>query len=101
MKINAINNTNFEAKKFRLPVRIVKPTTDVSMIDQYAPKETLASGVFVKEYSNPRARKFFNKAMQTDDIDKKLYYLDKMGDYKIVDISLEQQVDKFIKSELP
>ena len=101
MKVNAINNINFDAKKFRLPVRIVKPATSASRLEKSVAKENLVSGVFVREYSNPDAKKFFDKAMMTDDIDKKIYYLDKMGDYKVIDISLEQQVDRFIKSELP
>ena len=100
MKINAINNKNFEAKKFRLPVKIVEPTTKGSMTNQYIPKNSTISGNFVKEYSNPNAEKLFNKAMNTKDIDKKLQYLEEMGDYKIINIDLEKNIDKFIKSKI-
>lgn len=98
MKIQTINNTQFQAKKFRLPVKMVKQTTDFSMSDQYVSKDTLVSGNFVREYSNPKAKKYFDKAMATTDIDKKMYFLEKMGDYKIIDISLEQKRDSFIKA---
>ena len=101
MKIQGINNINFDAKKFRLPVKFVKNTEAVNMMQSSYNIEECVVGNFVREYNNPKAEEYFYKAMNTSDIDKKFHYLDLMGEYRIIDISLEQQVDKFIKSKLP
>lgn len=98
MKTGVINNTNFNAQKFRLPVRFVKPNSTASTARQFFPRKNLISGNFVKEYSNPNAELFFNLALETSNFDKKMYYLEQMGEYKLIDISLEQQVDCFIKT---
>jgi len=97
MKIQGLNNINFGAKKFRLPVKIVKNTESITAMQPWGYKDEFVSGNFVREYNNPKAEEYFNKAMASNNIDEKMRYLDKMGDYKIIDINLEQQLDKFIK----
>lgn len=94
MNIQSISSVNFEAKKFRLPVKIVKPRKSVNTSEAWVNKDEFVSGNFVREYSNPKAEKYFNKAMASNNIDEKLRYLDKMGDYKIIDIELEQKLKK-------
>lgn len=99
MKIQAISNQSFSATNFRLPYKFVKPNLgEISAQDKYILREEYIAGNFVKEYKNPRAGEYFNKALEANNIEDKLHYLDLMGDYKIVDISLEQTTDKFIKS---
>ena len=99
MKINIINNQNFESKKFRIPVKMIKDNTDPIVAGrQYSPKDVFVKGNFVKEYSNPKAEEYFYKALETSNLDEKFRYLEKMGDYKIVDISSETKLDSFIKS---
>ena len=98
MKINAINTQNFGNKKFRIPVRMVKENADpISAVSQYYPKDTFIKGNCVKEYSNPKAEEFFYKALEATNIDETLNYLQMMGD----DISAEQQINKFLESEMP
>ena len=97
MKIQGLNSINFCAKKFRLPVKIVKNTESNTAMQPWGYKDEFVSGNFVREYNNPKAEEYFNKALDATNADEKLHYLDLMGDYKIIDISLEQQLDKFIK----
>ena len=100
MKINAINNQNFEAKKFRLPLKIVKDTESVKANITYASKQTDLPGVYVMEYSNPLAKDLYEKAMNTKNLEEKLNLLEKMGDYKVIDIAEEQKIEKFLDIKL-
>ena len=96
MKINVINNQSFGNKKFRIPVKMVKENTDPIVAGkQYHPNDVFEKGIFVKEYSNPKAKEYFYKALETTNLDEKFKYLEKMGDYKIIDISAEQKLNKF------
>ena len=101
MRIQNINSFNFESKRFRIPVKFIKENSDPIVAGrQYYPKDVFEKGNFVKEYSNPRAEEYFNKALEATNIDEKIKYLEQMGDYTIVDISKNQQVDDFIDSEI-
>ena len=97
MNILAINNTNFGNKKFRIPVKIIKSNNDsVITTQKYIPKEQKLPGNFVMEYDYPKAGDYFSKAMKSENLDEKLHYLDLMGDYKIVNIEMEEKINRFI-----
>ena len=97
MRVQNINSFNFESKKFRIPVKMIKENVDPIVAGrQYQPSDFFVKGNFVKEYSNPKAEEYFYKALETSNLDEKMRYLEKMGKYKIVDISLEKQKDSFI-----
>ena len=99
MRVQNINSFNFESKKFRIPVKMIKENADpITAGRQYRPNDVFVKGNFVKEYSNPRAEEYFYKALEASNLDEKIQYLKKMGKYKIVDISLEKQKDNFIKA---
>ena len=100
MNIQSISNTNFGAKKFRLPVKFVKSRESINTSEAWINKDEFVSGNFVREYSNPKAEKYFNKAMESNNIDEKMRYLDKMGDYKIIDIELEQKLKGFLNNKI-
>ena len=83
MKVNPINNQNFEAKKFRIPVKteIVKDGDFVK-----------AKKLIVREYSNPNAEKLWNKALSATDADIKQKYLTAMGKFKLIDVNLNKTI---------
>lgn len=98
MRIRGINNQIFTAKKFRIPVRIVKENSDPFLLNsRSAKREHLVKGNFVREYDNPKAEEYFYKALNADNVNEKLEYLDLMGEYKLIDIELEQKLDTFMK----
>ena len=74
MQIQAINyQTNFEAKKFRLPSR--EPI--------YFQDRLCTKWVFMaKEYSNPNAKDLYMKAQATNDWKEKTKLYNEMGHYK-------------------
>ena len=81
MKINAVNNQNFEARKFRLPVKTLD-VTNPELI-QYGLQTKKVN--FVKEYSNPKAEVLYNKAQQTSNIKEKMRLLSEMGEFELYD----------------
>ena len=98
MKINAINNQIFGTKKFRLPVKIVKQNVESARFtDPWVGRDVFVNGNFVREYNNPKAEEFFNKALETDNLEDKIRYLDLMGDYKIINLDLEQKIKNITK----
>ena len=80
MKINAINNQNFEARKFRLPIKFLDFSNPDLMQYAKATKEVNMA----KVYSNPNAKDLYEKAMKTQDAEEKARLLLEMGDYEIV-----------------
>ena len=100
MKICAINNQKFEAKKFRLPLKIVKDTESVRTSLNFVSKQTDLPGIYVMEYSNPKAKELYERAQKTTNLEKKLDLLEKMGDYKVINIAEEQTLAQFLNVEL-
>lgn len=98
MRVNLNNSQVFEGKKFRIPVKIVKPTDSISHKMSSYGKNTQIPGNFVKEYSNPKAEEYFIKAQNAKSVDEMLKYLDAMGDFKIIDIENEKRVNKFLNN---
>ena len=85
MNIQAINSPNFCSKKFRLPVK--------TAIDVIANKKVN----WVKEYSNPNAKNFWELAMNETSLTKKLNLIDEMGEYRLVDLEQEKFISKTFK----
>ena len=88
MKINPINDQNFEAKKFRIPVKT-----------EFVRKDNIVheTRMIVKEFSNPKAKVLWNKALEENNLSKKMKYLNAMGEYKLVDINQGKDVLSAIK----
>lgn len=89
MHVKAISNQTFEAKKFRLPIKNLQTKWGYIPVD------------CVKEFDNPQAEELYKKAQQTSNLKEKVALLLQMGDYKIIDNSLEKQINKFLKRMLP
>ena len=98
MKIQKIDNTNFGARKFRVPVKVERyergrnNSIDIRTV----------SGRWVEEYSNPDAEELFMQAQKTDSISEKLNLLRQMGHPELKDISLQARLkgwyeDKVLK----
>ena len=88
MQINNINSQNFTAKKFRIPI---KSTT---LNKRGIGKQTK---FLVQEYSNPKAKELWNEALNEKDITKKLDLLNAMGEYKIVDINCNKNLQALMQ----
>lgn len=90
MKIQAINNQSFGAKKFRIPVK--------SMLVGDAESGFGKRKVnWVKEFSNPNAETLWNQALNETSMKKKLSLLEAMGEYKLIDLEQEKQIKKALK----
>ena len=81
MKINAINNQNFEARRFRLTVKKM----DLTNPDLIQYGRQFKSVNFVKEYSNPEAESLYKKAIETKDMREKARLLSEMDDFELID----------------
>ena len=81
MKINAINNQNFEARKLRLPVKTLD-LTNPELINYGRQTKNVN---MVKEYSNPNAKVLYNEAMKSNDIKEKARLFSKMGEFELYD----------------
>ena len=79
MKIQSINNQNFEAKRFRLKVTKLD-LTNPELI-QYGRQEKRVN--LVKEYTNPNAEILYRKAMRTKNVVEKAHLFTKMGDFEL------------------
>ena len=90
MKISTINNQIFEAQKFRLPVKEAI----------FGPPEFHCTGKvnWVKEYTNPKAKDLYEKAMKTKDLQEKMKLFNQMGEYKLIDLEQETLFDNFIEN---
>ena len=91
MRVQNINSFNFESKKFRIPVKMIKENVDPIVAGrQYQPNDVFVKGNFVKEYSNPKAEEYFYKALEASNFDEKMQYLEKMGKYLLNSLTLEK-----------
>ena len=89
MKICSIPSQNFQARKFRLPVKTV---------EWAHPGFSATEKVnWVKEFSNPKAEELYKKAMETSDLQEKMKLLDQMGEYRLFDIEREIMFENFIE----
>lgn len=88
MYVKAISSQTFEAKKFRLPVKIIQTKWGDIPVD------------CIKEFDNPQAEELYKKAQQNSNLKEKVALLSQMGDYKIIDNSLEKRINKFLKRVL-
>ena len=86
MRVNIVNRQNFEAEKFRIPIKNLETKWGFIETDCY------------REYDNPRAEELYNLAKKETDLKKKIDLLDAMGDYRIVDKRVEKIVKKFLNS---
>lgn len=84
MKVQSISSQNFEAKKFRLPI---KNLVDKAESGHEFPKFFKTPVNLVKEYSNPNAEAIYKEAMSIKDPFKRAEKLSEMGDYEIKDMS--------------
>lgn len=81
MKVQTINNQNFEARRLRLPVRKLDLTSPELI--QYG--RSVKRVNLVKEYSDPRAKSLFEQANKSNNIREKARLLSEMGDYEVID----------------
>ena len=89
MKICSIPSQNFQARKFRLPVKAV---------EMAHPGFSATEKVnWVKEFSNPKAEDLYKKAMETSDLKEKMRLFEQMGEYRVFDIEKEVIIDSFIE----
>ena len=89
MKICSIPSQNFQARKFRLPVKAV---------EMAQPGFSATEKVnWVKEFSNPKAEVLYKKAMETSDLKEKMRLFEQMGEYRVFDIEKEVIIDSFIE----
>ena len=93
LPIQGYSNQSFTAKKFRLPIEGI--TLSLNGTPVYSD-----SFKGYREYSNPNAEQFYKKAQKASNITEKLLWLAKMGDYKIVDINVENKIGKFLNQVL-
>ena len=99
MRVEKINsntfNQNFNAKKFRVPVKI--STIDRSGIADRIKKKP---GKWVQEYSNPKAEEIYKKAMGTEDLFKSLHLLRSMGAYELKDTRVIVQIKEWYNKNI-
>ena len=81
MKINTINNQNFEAKRLRVTVK----NLDLTNPELVEFGRQVKNVNLLKEYSNPKDKILYNRAMKTNNIREKARLLSKMGDFELYD----------------
>ena len=81
MKINAINNQNFEARKFRLPIK----TVDLTNPELMALGKQEVEVNWYKVFENPKAGVLYKQAQRTQDWQDKARLFAEMGHYEIVE----------------
>ena len=81
MKINAINNTNFEAKKFKLPIK----TVDLTNPELMALGKQEVEVNWYRVYENPKAKTLYKQAQKTKDWQERARLYSDMGHYEIVE----------------
>lgn len=93
MQINSINNTAFEAKKFRLIV-------DATYYDRVdgALLNHRNVGKYVKEYSNPKARDLYNQAQKSTNVKEQIKLYNEMGDFEIKSLNIFEIIREKFKS---
>lgn len=91
MKVQNIGSQNFEAKKFRVPLKKV----DLTHPDFLKYGRSEISVNYVKEYENPNAEKIYKEAMKIKDPFERGKKLAEMGHYKLIDMSFKERVKRF------
>ena len=86
MYIKAISSQTFLANKFRLPVKTIQTKWGDIPVD------------CIKEFDNPQAEELYKKAQQNNNLKEKVALLSQMGDYTIIDNSLEKQLKRVCRS---
>ena len=79
MNVQVIGNQNFEAKKFRVPVRSLD-LTNPELI-QYG--RSIKKVNMIKEYSNPKAEFLYKQAQKSNNIKEKMRLYAEMGNYEL------------------
>ncbi len=77
MKIAAINNQNFQAKKFRVSAVVTMP-------DTCNPLKTITRKM-IQEYSNPCAKNYYKQAQKEKSLQRRIELYEAMGEYKLID----------------
>lgn len=90
MKVQNINSQNFEAKKFRLPIKKI----DFTHPDLLRYGRSEISVNYVKEYENPNAKEIYKQAMKIKDPFERAKKLAEMGHYELKDMSLTEKIKK-------
>ncbi len=81
MKINAINNQKFEARKFRLPIKKVDLTNPEIMA--LGKQEVEVN--WYKVFENPKANALYKQAQKAKNWQEKAHLYAEMGHYDIVE----------------
>ena len=81
MKINAINNQDFEARKFRLPIK----TVDLTNLEIMELGKQEVEVNWYKVFENPKASKLYKQALNATDWQEKARLYAEMGHYEIVE----------------
>ena len=82
MRLQATNNTTFEARKLRIPVN--KIVLDVSEHWIIPDNKLTVRGNWSKIYENPNARTLYKQAQKTNDSKERIRLYAEMGHYDIV-----------------
>ncbi len=77
MNIQAINNQNFQAKKFRRPVTVIEPKPENFFMTR--------TREVIYEYSNPQAKSLYHQAQREKSAQRKIELYEDMGEYKIIE----------------
>ena len=81
MKINSINNQNFEARKFRLPIKKV----DLTNPELIALGKQEVEVNWYKVFENPKAGALYKQAQKAKDWQEKARLYAEMGHYEVVE----------------
>ena len=81
MKINAVNNQHFEARKFKLPIK----TVDLTNPEIMALGKQEVEVNWYKVFENPKASKLYKQALNATDWQEKARLYAEMGHYEIVE----------------
>lgn len=77
MNIQAVNNQNFQAKKFRLPVTVIEPKLKNPFMTR--------TREVIYEFSNPQAKSLYHQAQREKSFQRRIELYEDMGGYKIIE----------------
>ena len=89
--ISTINNQNFNAQPFRLPIKTITYNTKVGSVKTQEVN-------WAREFNNPKAEEYYRKlqeAQKARNIAEVAYWSSMMGKYKIVDLDNISLIDKW------
>lgn len=82
MKVQNIENQNFKANKFKLPLK--KVSMSKKSLYGFIPKQIIEVDYY-REYDNPNAKSIYDKAISAKTMKEKCALFAKMGNYTLVE----------------